>query len=265
MSERKAISKSVRFEVFKRDGFQCQYCGAKAPEAVLHVDHVKPVAEGGTNDLLNLVTACQPCNLGKGARELSDDSALQKQRSQLDALNQRREQLEMLVSWREGLLDIQSEEVEALVTYIGSLQSLYSCNDNARANIKKWLKRFSLAELFDAAEASFSSYLRADEPSDEAVEQWEKAFAYIPRIASVKKRGGYSNEEQRLFYIRGILRNRLNYVNERVCIILMRQAAEIGADISQMQDVACSVRSWTEFRDIVEAFIEKHDGGGDDD
>lgn len=69
---RKAISKKTRFEVFKRDSFKCQYCGAHPPSVLLHVDHIHPVAEGGTNAIDNLVTACEPCNLGKGARLLSD-------------------------------------------------------------------------------------------------------------------------------------------------------------------------------------------------
>lgn len=69
---RKKTSKKVRFDVFKRDGFKCQYCGAHPPAVMLHVDHIHPVAEGGTNDLDNLITSCEPCNLGKGARLLSD-------------------------------------------------------------------------------------------------------------------------------------------------------------------------------------------------
>lgn len=68
---RAALSKKTRFEVFKRDEFQCQYCGAHPPQVILHVDHIHPVAEGGTNDIDNLVTACEPCNQGKGARLLS--------------------------------------------------------------------------------------------------------------------------------------------------------------------------------------------------
>ena len=46
-NKRKSITKSVRFEVFKRDGFKCQYCGASAPDVILEVDHIVPVAEGG--------------------------------------------------------------------------------------------------------------------------------------------------------------------------------------------------------------------------
>ena len=70
MAKRKAISTKARFEVFKRDGFTCQYCGATPPKAILHVDHIVPVAEGGGNEDTNLVTACDRCNLGKGARSL---------------------------------------------------------------------------------------------------------------------------------------------------------------------------------------------------
>lgn len=70
-NERKPISKRVRFEVFKRDLFACQYCGAHPPGVLLHVDHIDPVANGGENDFDNLITACEPCNLGKGARLLS--------------------------------------------------------------------------------------------------------------------------------------------------------------------------------------------------
>lgn len=63
--ERVAISKRLRFEVFKRDAFECQYCGAHPPSVILHCDHIIPVSEGGETNIDNLVTACAPCNLGK--------------------------------------------------------------------------------------------------------------------------------------------------------------------------------------------------------
>ncbi len=68
--KRKSLSKKTRFDVFKRDGFKCMYCGAHPPGVLLVVDHVVPVASGGGNDIDNLVSACEPCNQGKGAREL---------------------------------------------------------------------------------------------------------------------------------------------------------------------------------------------------
>ncbi len=35
---RKSISKKIRFEIFKRDAFSCQYCGKSAPDVILHID-----------------------------------------------------------------------------------------------------------------------------------------------------------------------------------------------------------------------------------
>jgi len=67
---RRTVTPAVRFEVFRRDSFTCQYCGRRAPTVILHVDHVIPVAAGGTNDPANLRTACSTCNLGKGSRSL---------------------------------------------------------------------------------------------------------------------------------------------------------------------------------------------------
>ena len=72
MQKRKTIGKKLRFDVFKRDGFECQYCGANPTTSPLQVDHIHPVKEGGDNSIDNLVTSCQPCNIGKGAGLLSN-------------------------------------------------------------------------------------------------------------------------------------------------------------------------------------------------
>lgn len=71
MAKRKSLSTKLRFDVFKRDGFACQYCGATPPQAVLWVDHITPVCDGGGNEIDNLVTSCDRCNLGKGGTPLT--------------------------------------------------------------------------------------------------------------------------------------------------------------------------------------------------
>lgn len=62
-----AVSKRLRYEVLRRDNHTCRYCGATAPDVPLRVDHVTPVALGGTDTPDNLVTACEPCNSGKSS------------------------------------------------------------------------------------------------------------------------------------------------------------------------------------------------------
>ena len=60
----------IRAEVFERDDYSCQYCGAHGVS--LECDHIVPVAHGGTHDLENLTTACKPCNRSKAAKTLEE-------------------------------------------------------------------------------------------------------------------------------------------------------------------------------------------------
>jgi len=66
----------TRFNLFLRDEFCCQYCGAKGD---LTFDHVVPRASGGITSWENVVAACSPCNLRKGSKSLRQAKmALQK-------------------------------------------------------------------------------------------------------------------------------------------------------------------------------------------
>jgi hypothetical protein len=71
-SRRRAeVAVGLRFDVFKRDGFRCRYCGVSVDQgALLHVDHVVARSRGGADTLDNLVTACVECNLGKSDKTL---------------------------------------------------------------------------------------------------------------------------------------------------------------------------------------------------
>jgi hypothetical protein len=86
-----SVGKRLRFEVLKRDGFRCHYCGATPVGALLQVDHVIPRAEGGTDDPANLITACTPCNSGKSSVSL-DESRLPAG-PDADSLRERSEQV----------------------------------------------------------------------------------------------------------------------------------------------------------------------------
>ena len=57
----------TRFNLFLRDHFCCQYCGARGD---LTFDHVVPRASGGITSWENVVAACSPCNLRKGSKSL---------------------------------------------------------------------------------------------------------------------------------------------------------------------------------------------------
>lgn len=62
---RKKLNERVTLSVFRRDDFTCQQCGSSSD---LTIDHIHPVALGGSNEIENLQTLCKSCNSRKGAR-----------------------------------------------------------------------------------------------------------------------------------------------------------------------------------------------------
>jgi len=66
--KREAIGAKLRYDILTRDKNRCVKCGATQAQTRLHVDHINPVSQGGTNDPANLQTLCEKCNLGKGAK-----------------------------------------------------------------------------------------------------------------------------------------------------------------------------------------------------
>lgn len=255
MPKRKAIGKKVRFEVFKRDSFTCQYCGAASPDAVLHVDHIKPVSKGGDNEIVNLITACSGCNLGKGATEIDDDAAIRKQRSQLEELNERREQLEMMLQWREGLRDLTESQVDVVCNEFSSMSG--GCrvlNERGKADAKSLIRKYGLQEVLAAMEIARERYAKYDENDDPVPESADVAWSKVKGICYYRSQ---PEDYQQLAYIRGIVRNRTYCRDEAYCMALLRDAVRAGVDIEQLSDLAKSTNNWSNWQCDMHDLIER--------
>lgn len=65
--EHAKVTRAMRYDVLRRDGFRCVKCGRGREDGVkLHVDHIKPVSRGGKSVMSNLQTLCEDCSCGKG-------------------------------------------------------------------------------------------------------------------------------------------------------------------------------------------------------
>ncbi|MEA3225037.1 MAG: HNH endonuclease [Planctomycetota bacterium] len=186
---RKAIPKKIRFEVFKRDKFTCQYCGKKAPDVILHVDHIDPVSKGGENEIINFVTACLDCNLGKGATLLSDDSAVEMQRRQLENSQDRTEQLEMMHQWRKDLVVSAERELEMVIDllYAPSYMQGWMASEHGHSVLRKFLHRFGISRMMDAIEIAHAQYIKIDENGRATKESIETVFDKIGGICWNRK------------------------------------------------------------------------------
>lgn len=205
---RKAISKKTRFEVFKRDSFTCQYCGKRAPDIILEVDHIEPVSKGGRNDLLNLISSCKECNARKSNRRLTDNSVLDKQRSQLEELQERKEQLEMMMRWQKELLVLENSAEDELADFWKQLVIPYCLNENGRKTLKKLLCKYNLSEIIEAMKIAVTKYVELKEgvPTSDSV---NNAWGYVGKICNVRRVDEEKPYFKDLLYIRGILPRQL--------------------------------------------------------
>lgn len=249
INKRKSLSKSLRFEVFKRDSFTCQYCGRMAPDVVLEVDHINPVANGGDNDVLNLITSCFDCNRGKGKKLLSEKEEVKKQQEQLRELNQKREQLKMMLDWKSELSKFEEEQVQILQEKILELTD-NSMTDYGKEKARRWIKEFGLLEIIECLEISVSQYFDSDDNTT-----IKKTFDYIPRIANVRKKQEDDPMYAKRNYIKGILRNRLGYINETQLVIMLKNVQD-DSEYEEVKELALACRHWTDFREMFEIWLE---------
>lgn len=203
------IGARLRFEVLKRDNFQCSYCGARAPDVLLEVDHILAKANGGGDDFLNLVTSCQPCNRGKSSVPLDDHQALGRQIAEIERIEAQAASLDELRQRKadaDELLQMQIDAVnEALTAHTDRILS-----EAGRASVKRWLQAESVEALMTAVEEAAKSYVRL--PMSDR--DWRNFFAKIPAVAAFRRKHGEKSEAfRKALYAAGIMRNRLSQGN----------------------------------------------------
>ena len=150
--KRVTVSKKLRFEVFKRDNFTCQYCSAKPPKVPLEIDHIIPVCKGGDNNIDNLITACFDCNRGKSGNELTSvpKTILEKSEGKKLALKQYKEYQKILQMEKMQMeLDIDCVEFVYTSTFEGWLFS-----PNFRISVKNFIEKLGIEVVIDAMEKS---------------------------------------------------------------------------------------------------------------
>ena len=156
-----AISKRTRYEILKRDNFTCRYCGAKAPDVKLHIDHVMPQSLGGTDDATNLVTACMECNSGKTSTRPSDSLIAQISDTEI-ALQAA---YAKVVAERTAQVEKYQKAVQSVLRYWKKVEIYSDPPSDAKATIRRFLGLGltveEIKESFDIAEENISVPHRA--------------------------------------------------------------------------------------------------------
>lgn len=149
------LSKKIRFDIFKRDGFICQYCGNTPPKVVLEVDHIIPVCKGGTNSIDNLISACFDCNRGKSGNELTaiPKTTIEKTESLLEKELQYKA-FRKIQKKIEDRINKEAEEVNSI--YSSYSRGRVLTDKFINSSLKPFLKKLGFQEVSEAMHKSCS-------------------------------------------------------------------------------------------------------------
>lgn len=265
ITKQRSISKRIRFEVFKRDKFTCQYCGKKAPDVILEVDHINPKSKGGSDKILNLTTSCYECNRGKRDILLDDQSALQKQRRQIEELQEKREQAELMLKWRESLIDLDKDILAQVVEYIDNKIGEFSLNKPGKRDIEKLINKFALPDILESIDISARKYLKYDTSDNLTKDSVEDFINKIGGILNIRNRPPI---DQKLAYIKGICRNRFEYWDQKKGSIILNEYVNalkkqgwtenqiVNDLVNELEPKTKEADDWSEWRSLVEGWTD---------
>jgi hypothetical protein len=212
-NKKDTIPKKLRFEVFKRDSFTCIYCGRRPPEVVLHADHRIPEAGGGETTILNLVTSCLDCNLGKGATPLDDHAFVAKHHDNAAEMQERREQLQMIADWYHDLSHQHDELQQVINAFFNRRVPGCGIAPGPLQKIARFAEKHQAVDcVFDAIADLAAENVSFDEPGKASKDCAEYIVSRLEHVArnklALKGLPLVQNEEGQARYLFGILRNK---------------------------------------------------------
>lgn len=176
----RSLPKKIRFEVFKRDGFVCQYCGKTPPAVVLEVDHIIAVVAGGSNHIDNLTSACFDCNRGKGAIAL--DCVPQTIIQKMELIKERESQLKAFKQLSEKVKKRQKSEAYLIAEiFHNQFPTHWLKQDFTEVRIVQFLQLLPFPEVESAMEIACRRIVER-----------EGAVKYFCGICWKKIKGGHS-------------------------------------------------------------------------
>ena len=175
--KRISLSKKIRFEVFKRDGFICGYCGSHPPDIILEVDHIIAVANGGDNSDGNLITSCFDCNRGKAANKLDVvPESLKEKASRIKESEKQLIEYTNIIRAKEERLE--DETWELIIKFDPSCERF---NNRWFSSIKNYIDKIGLYEVIDAMEIAVNKFHRIN----------SSAMKYFHGVCKNKISGAY--------------------------------------------------------------------------
>lgn len=240
---REPISKKLRFEVFKRDKFTCQYCGRKPPSVSLEADHYVPVSQGGPTVFMNLITSCFDCNRGK-RDNLIDVPQIQvilldEKQIDTDRFNIQR----AIESYRLNR-DNENRGIKHCENVFKNLNG-YTFGYWENKKFRRLIKKYSLSEVLEACWESVRCYVVHNTSEEEFSLLVDISLS---RVSAYLKVFNMEQDKKNHGYLFGIMRNNFYDFSDTEAWKAIKDSEELEFSIEDMLVAAICGQSISEFR-----------------
>lgn len=249
--KRSAIGNKLRFSIYERDNFCCQYCGKNPQDhdIVLNLDHAISVKDGGDESPDNLITSCFECNSGKSAKSVVIKKEERDIEKELQMANDRLSQIKAMIKSRNKLEQTNAELEVLEFRFLDPLKD-YSDKDGETVCYNKILKLCKnqksqgcsieiLKNAFDVISDKFLTQESID------VIDVVKYFGATVRNMKMPK-----EEQERIRAINSLkwkCVNKFHYFNESMYYALVKDV-----DIDIIDYCVKASPNWSSFRSILE-------------
>jgi hypothetical protein len=157
------------------------------------------------------------------------------------------------MNWRDELQAFTGDVVDTICNRIAQ-KGGFLPNESGKADIRRWLRRFTVAEILAGIDASFDARMEFNQDKPD-VEAWNKAFRQVPRFIDIAKQEAERPYIRRLLYIQGIIRNRARAPRYQ-CVEYLEHLHICGADLDDMERRAKAMRALEDFEGPYDAWLD---------
>ena len=248
--------KRIKFEVFEKDSFKCQYCGSVAPIVTLQLRRIQEIQQSEKwLDTAFLSTSCAACEK-KQAGEA--ENAKRSEFISIDELEERLQQLKMLINWRKGMLKIRKQQLANLVQYWENKVPKSPVDNIQRREILRYINKFSGDEIRAAMDMAADKFLKTEADGSLNQESISNALHKIPEICAQKTQIANNHETDGLFQINELLKTNITgFFDSRRAFQWLNYARSWEISLDDLTTMASAVTSWTQFSLNIDKMVEK--------
>ena len=250
------VFKRIKFEVFEKDSYRCQYCGNVAPNITLKLHRIQEVQNNDNwLDPAYLSTSCVSCEdkrQGKSAGRNASAFIM------LDELEERLEQLKMLISWRKGMVKIRRSQLIGIIDFWQDLVPGIYLNDDQKRVLLSLMNKYSSDEIRSSMRAVAKEKLQRQTDETLTKDAHDVAFEKIPETCIRNSKAKKNHEIEELYQIHDVLKERLQgFFDSDRAIQWLNYARSWEVNTEELAHMALKVTNWTQFSCNIDEMVHR--------